>query len=129
MLRGVTLSNSTRKTRSWLTVGQESGHASFRGGTALGASYKTLLANDSGKTRGQEREAPYSGRPRGSPLLWTGLGRCFIRSIVGATLVVAHCRAAIASLSHSPAKSYKRQIRRNESSEEGVVNRLWHLIK
>ncbi len=32
---------------------------------------------------------PPAGRPRGSPLLWTGLESRFIRGIVGATLVVA----------------------------------------
>src|SRR5713101_4433501 len=32
---------------------------------------------------------PPAGRPRGSPLLWTGLESRFPRGIVGATLVVA----------------------------------------
>jgi len=32
---------------------------------------------------------PPAGRPRGSPLLWTGLESRFIRGFVGATLVVA----------------------------------------
>src|SRR5260370_302240 len=32
---------------------------------------------------------PPAGRPRGAPLLWTGLGSRFPRGMVGATLVVA----------------------------------------
>src|SRR6266849_5901441 len=40
---------------------------------------------------------PAPGRPRGSPLLWTGLARHISRSIVGATLVVARWRRLLRS--------------------------------
>ena len=48
----------------------------------------TLRANDIGRQEGKNVQHR-AGRPRGSPLLWTGPESRFIRCIVGATLVVA----------------------------------------